>query len=294
MAIATGGWVAAVVVVAVAGAIAAAVWAVRRSPTSPLVRRSLLDHIEELRRRVLIVVATLLAGVLVALSVRVAQWHGYWVPVPDAYDNVSAQVLRLAARFLVPKGVQLAVTGPTDAFMAEFHVALGLAVALALPVALVQVGRFVLPALKARERRLLALLLVPALTLFVLGAVFCFAVILPSAFSALYTYADVLGAQSLLQVNTFVTFTVLMCLTTGAGFETPLLMYGLGRLGLVQARTFARLWRQAIVGIVVFAAWITPDPTFVSQVLVAVPLIGLYALGTGLAYIGQRAHARAA
>src|SRR5439155_18304919 len=101
------------------------------------------------------------------------------VPVPEFYDTAAAQLFRVAATHLVPPGVELVVTTPMDGFAAQFSIALGLGIALAVPVALYQAGRFAGPALRPRERRLLALALVPAMLLFLLGALFGYAVVLP-------------------------------------------------------------------------------------------------------------------
>jgi sec-independent protein translocase protein TatC len=80
---------------------------------------------------------------------------------------------------------------------------------------------------------------------------------------------------------------------TGLAFQTPLLMYGLARVGLATPRGYLKKWRHATVVIVIVAAVATPDPTPVSQLLVAGPMLGLYFLGVALAVPASRAFTRA-
>jgi sec-independent protein translocase protein TatC len=247
-------------------------------------------HFGELRRRLVRIVLGVLAGILVAFLIRiepVAPWVGF-----DAYDNLAAQVFRRMAADLVPDGVALVVTAPTAGFVALFNVALALGVVVSLPYVLAQLAGFLGPALRRHERALLLRLLLPAFLLFVLGILFAYAFVLPSAFAALYAFADTLGAATFLDVEAFVSFALLFMLLTGAAFQTPLVMYGLARVGLATPRGYLRKWRHAVVAIVLIAALATPDPTPVSQMLVSAPLLGLYLLGAALAVPAAKAYAR--
>jgi sec-independent protein translocase protein TatC len=253
------------------------------------VPRGIWDHVEELRRRLLGVAGTFVAGLVVALTVRVGAWRGWPVPVPDLYDTLSAQIFRAAAQHLVPPGVQLIVTTPMDGFMAQFYLAVGFGVAWALPVALYQAARFFGPALRERERRFLALALVPATLLFLLGALFGYLLVLPVTFSALYQFSDALGARGLLTVADFSSFTLSFLVGFGLAFQTPLVMAALSRVGLVAPRTYVRFWRHAVVAILIVAMVVTPDPTILSQLMLAIPLIALYGLGVLVALAAYRA-----
>jgi sec-independent protein translocase protein TatC len=250
----------------------------------------LWGHVGELRRRLVRSLAALAAGLALVFLVRVqARWPYVGL---DPYDNLAAQVFRQGAADLVPPDVGLIVTRPMDGFVAVFDVAILLAVLLTLPYVLAQVVGFLAPALRQRERRVLLALVVPAFLLFALGIAFGYRVVLPTAYRALYGFSAVLGAQTLLDVNEFVSFTLLFLLLCGAAFQTPLAMYGLARAGLVRPAVFLRKWRHAVVAIVVLAAVATPDPTPVSQLLVSGPLVALYFLGVALALPGWRAHQR--
>jgi sec-independent protein translocase protein TatC len=271
------------------GSVLAALRLRRGAPGEVLL--GLWEHLEELRRRLLAIAGTLLAATTLALTFRVGLWHGAllgraWTvpyPEPSLYDTVSSQLFRAAARHLVPPGVQLIVTTPMDGFMAQFYVALGLGIAVAVPVALHQLGRFFGPALREREKRLLALALVPATALFLLGAGFCYALVLPATLSALYQFSAPLGAASLLQVGDLATFVLNFLVGFGIAFQTPLVMVVLSRVGLVRPAVYWRYWRHATIVIVIVAGVLTPDPTVVSQLMLAVPLVGLYLVGAAVA-----------
>lgn len=276
------GLVRGVTLAALAILVLALAWAALRR-TRPLEHGRLLEHVEELRRRLLLVMAVLVAGTLLALTVRVEERGGWPVPVPAVYHTVASQLFAAAAGFLLPPGVQLITTAPADAFVAHFTLALGLGIALAVPVAFDQMARFLAPALRPHERRLLAWSVLPATGLFLLGAAFGFAVLLPATFEALYRFADSLDAQTFLTVADFATFTLAFLAGCGLAFELPLVMALLARVGLVRPATFWRGWRYAVLGILVLAMVVTPDPTIVSQLLLALPLTLLYVLGAGLA-----------
>jgi sec-independent protein translocase protein TatC len=252
----------------------------RRRPA--LERGGWWDHVEELRRRILVVTAVLVVGMLGALTLRFEEWRGWPVPVPALYDTIASRLFRVAADQLLPPGVQLIVTGPADGFVAQFSIAVGIGVAVAIPVAMDQLARFLAPALKARERRWLAWAVVPAAVLFLLGAWFGYAILLPTTFDALYRFSDALGAVSYITVADFATFTLAFLAGCGLAFELPLVMAVLSKAGVVAPRTYWRGWRHAVLAILVVAMVVTPDPTIVSQLLLAVPLILLYVLGAGL------------
>ncbi|MHB1262388.1 MAG: twin-arginine translocase subunit TatC [Thermoplasmatota archaeon] len=253
----------------------------RRGPA--LERGRLLEHVEELRRRLLIVAGVLVAGTFAALTVRIEDHGGWPVPVLGLYDTMASQLFRGAADALLPPDVQLIVTGPADGFVAQFSIALGIGIAFATPVAMDQLARFLAPALRPKERTLLTWAVLPAMVLFLLGAAFGFVVLLPLTFEALYRFSDALGAATYLTVSDFATFTLAFLAGCGLAFEMPLVMGLLSRVGLVSPAAYWSKWRHAVVAILVLAMVVTPDPTIVSQVLLAVPLVALYFLGAALA-----------
>lgn len=244
---------------------------------------ALLDHVADLRRRLLASVAAVLAGVLVSLGVGLDWASGWPMPRLALYDSISTQLFRAVAADLVPPGVQLIVTTPMDGFSAQFAWSLALGLLLGMPIVLWQLGGFFAPALQPREARILRFAVLPSVLLFVAGAIFAYLVVAPTALEALYGFSSALGAAPFLEVGAFSSFVLGFLVGFGFAFQTPIVMVALSRTGLVAPTTWRKGWRQATVLIFVAAGMLTPDPTVVSQFLLAGPLLGLYALGAILA-----------
>ncbi len=243
-------------------------------------RATFLGHVAELRRRLLWVVATFASVTVVAFLIRVepaAPFVGL-----DPYDNLAAQMFRAAAEHLVPAGTTLVVTGPMDAFNVQLAWSFALAVMVSIPVAFYHVGRFLSPALRPRESRVLRNAVLPIVMLFLAGAAFAYLFVLPLALRALYGFSGALGAAPLLDVGEFSGFLLATLVGFGVAFETPVVMVTLARAGLVEPRTYWRYWRHAAVAALVVGMVLTPDPTIVSQLLLAAPLLLLYVAGAAL------------
>ena len=291
-------WRLGTVVVLAAGILGASV-ALRLTRSAPAARDAstmrmrLWGHVAELRDRILWCAGTWMAATMVAFSFRLeARSWGYTL-VPALHDNIAAQLYRVLADLLVPDGVQLVMLRPLDGFAAEFTIAMAIGFAVALPVLLWHGAAFLGPALKPRERRTLRLALLPAVALFLAGATFAGTVLAPILLETLYGYAEPLGAEPFLQVGELVSFTVTLALVFGLASLTPIAMAGLAAAGLVTWRGFLKGWRHAVVAIVVLCALVT-DGTLVTLAMVAMPLIGLYFVGVGLAaWTGRRATANA-
>lgn len=273
---------------ALAIGLALSVWALRRpgrpadADTMPM-----LAHVEELRRRILWGLATWITASMAAFTVRIDTVQGIPVPVPSSKDNLAAQVFRALHDHVVPADVTLIVLRPIDGFLAEFGVALAVGFVISLPLLLYHAGRFLGPAMREQEKQALRRAFVPALALFALGVWFCWAFVLPFVLETLYGYGSALGAELFLSVPDLIQFSVTFLLIFGISFQTPLVMYALTRAGLTTSGTYTRYWRHAVVAILIFSAMVT-DPTIVSQLLVAGPLVLLYGVGVLAAKVGAR------
>lgn len=243
----------------------------------------LLDHLRELqvRLRVIVIAVAVLMLVLFTFSLMPVALGGLTVPLPlpSLGDTIAAQTFRLVAQQFVPPGVELVVVDPISGALVQVEVALFLAVLVASPLIAMELGTFLMPALTRPERRVL-LRAVPAATgLFFAGALFAYLVLVPTMMRVLYGYAEGLGARPLISVDSLVSFAVIVTLLFGLAFELPLVMVALAWLGVAAPQGMARAWRHVVLGIFVLAAIITPDPSVVSQVLVALPLLVLYGVG---------------
>jgi len=221
----------------------------------------LLDHLVELRSRLLRAVAglVLLFVALLPFANRLYAWLAQ--PLLDK----------------LPKGGQLIAVDVASPFFAPMKLAFFVAVVVAMPWLLYQLWAFVAPGLYRREKRLALPLLVSALALFYAGCAFAYFIVLPAVFAFLHKVTPP-GVAMMTDINAYLDFVLVVFLAFGASFELPVALVILVLLGWVTADQL-REWRgYAIVGIFIVAAVITP-PDVVSQLLLAIPMVLLYEAG---------------
>lgn len=211
------------------------------------------------------------------------QWHiaESTIAAPVFGTPSYAQALfASASEALIPEPVIVVALGPVASFVAPIVIAFLVALLATFPAGLMLLYGFFAPALHPAERRGLALFALPAVGLFYAGAAFAYAVIIPETFAILYSFASPLGAVPMFALDEFVSSVFLLTLSTGLAFLLPVAMAATARIGLIPAAFWASHWRGAILAAVVFSAVITPDGSGVTMVLLALPLLGLYTLGT--------------
>ena len=209
---------------------------------------SLIEHLEELRRRLIIIVASVLGGAVV----------GFFL---------SRSVLILL-RDRLPEGQRhLTFLGPADAFSAQLKIAGFLGIAIAMPVILFQLWRFVTPGLTRRERRFVWPVILAALLLFALGVGVGFAII-PFALNFLLSFAEGLADPNL-TIDGYIGFATTMLLAFGLVLEFPIVLIGLARVGILTHRRLAAQRRWIIVGIVAFAIVVTPGGDPISPLILS-------------------------
>jgi len=207
---------------------------------------SLIEHLEELRHRLIIIVISVLVAAGIGFFFSGAVLDLLRVPLPSAYDTIY-------------------FTGPADAFGVQVKIAGFLGVALAMPVILFQVWRFVTPGLTKRERRFIWPVMVAAILLFALGIVVGYAII-PYALRFLLGFARP-GLEPLLTIDGYVGFVTTMLLAFGIVLEFPIVLVGLARVGVLSYRRLAAQRRLAVVAITVFAIVITPGGDPISPII---------------------------
>jgi sec-independent protein translocase protein TatC len=236
------------------------------------VRMPLTAHLEELRWR--IVRALLAIGAAFAVC--------YWWAEP-----IFEFLIRPLAA-LRPETTLLIGTGVTEAFFTKLKVSFIAAVFVASPVIFFQAWRFVAPGLYESEKRLAVPFSAAATTFFVLGAGFCYVLVFPVGFEFfLEQYASIRVAPQL-RISEYLTFASRMLLAFGLTFELPVVTFFLARIGVVTHHTLIGFARYAVVVIFALAAILTPGPDIASQLLMAGPLLVLYALSIGVAYVVAR------
>jgi sec-independent protein translocase protein TatC len=184
-------------------------------------------------------------------------------------------------------GLTLIGTGVAEAFYTRIKVTVIAAIFLSLPVILYQAWMFVVPGLKETEARYARSFVVAGTAFFLAGAWFCYAVIFPLGFPFfLAEYAN-LGVTPAIRIGEYLSFSSQMVLAFGVTFELPVATYFLARAGVVTHLTLMRFGRYAVIVIFIIAAILTP-PDAASQIMMATPLLLLYAASIGVAYFARR------
>ncbi|CAG9460479.1 unnamed protein product [Pedinophyceae sp. YPF-701] len=220
------------------------------------------DHLDELRERVLL---SGLAGLgAVALCFCFSKELVYFLEAPVA-----------------EKGVKFLQLSPGEFFFTTIKVAGYTGLLLAAPTIFYQVVAYVVPGLTRSERKFLGPVLLGSTLLFLGGLAFSYEILTPAALNFFITFAD--GAvESLWSIDQYFDFVLVLMLSTGLSFQVPVVQVMLGSLGLVSSQQMLSLWRYVVVGATVAAAVLTPSTDPFTQMLLAVPLIGLY-MGGALA-----------
>jgi len=228
---------------------------------APASEPRLIDHLIELRARLLRAVAGLMI-VFIGLLPFANKLYA-WLAQP------------LLAK--LPVGGQLIATGVASPFFAPVKLAFFAAVMVTVPWLLYQAWAFVAPGLYQREKRLALPLLGSAVTLFYAGCAFAYFLVLPTVFGFL-TQVTPEGVAMMTDIQAYLDFVLVIFLAFGASFELPVALVILVLLGWVTPQQLKESRGYAIVGVFVLAAVITP-PDVVSQLMLAIPMCLLYEVG---------------
>jgi sec-independent protein translocase protein TatC len=242
-------------------------------PDADLPKMSFLDHLEELRKRLIVSIVAITVAFL-------ACWHY----APEIFAWIQAPL----TKFLPPGDQKLAYTHLTEPFMLYMKVAFFAAIFVASPFIMWQVWRFISPGLYKRERRYAAPFVILATLFFVAGGYFGYRVILPGACAFFVETGK--PFKQMIKVDEYFSFANSLILAAGLVFETPILIFFLARLGIVTPHFLLQKSKWAIVLSFIVAAILTPSPDMVNQSLLALPMIALYFLGVGVAFLFGKRH----
>ena len=245
-------------------------------------KMSLTAHLEDLRKRIIISVAAVLAAFVVAFNYSEEIFGILMFPLRNSLDF---SISELYVRF-VPvdklKTTKLVFLAPTEAFWMNMKVALVAALVFSLPVIFLQLWKFIAPGLQPTEKKYVIPFVIVSTGLFMVGASFCFIIVLPFALSFLLNYKVGDFLMPMLSVGQYVDFCLKFILAFGAIFELPIVLIFLTKIGLVTPETLKRNRRLAIVLAFVAGAILTPTPDPFNQTLMAIPIIMLYEVGIQL------------
>lgn len=232
-------------------------------------RAPLLEHLAELRTRLIWCIVALAGGTLLCFFFARSLYNILLGPLVAV-----AEVDRGDTRF------ELIYTAPLEVFFVELKLALFAGVFVAFPIMGWQIYAFVAPGLYKREKGAVLPFLLAAPILFTLGALFVFFVMLPliSSFALSFEQAAGEGVAAItpqIKVSEYLSLVMALMLAFGLSFQLPVVLSLMGRAGIVGSDTLKSGRKYAVVAILVIAAFCTP-PDFISQVMLAVPVYFLY------------------
>jgi sec-independent protein translocase protein TatC len=181
--------------------------------------------------------------------------------------------------------VHLIGTGLVEAFFTKLKVSAIAALFLASPVILYQLWKFVAPGLYQNEKRYAIPFVLFGTFFFLAGAAFCYEEVLPVGYQFFIAQYGTIQVNPQIRISEYLTFTARMLLAFGVTFELPVVVFFLARFGLVTHRMMLQYTRYAILVIFIVAAMLTPGPDVASQLLMAAPLLVLYGVSIGVAYV---------
>ncbi len=237
------------------------------TPEDELPKMTFLDHLEELRKRLMLSLLAVAAGFLACWAFA---------------EPIFAQLQAPLTAFL-PPGDTLAYTRLTAPFFLYMKVAFFAGLFVASPVVLLQLWLFIAPGLYKRERRLAAPFIIFGTLFFVLGGYFGYRFLLPATCSFFVETGK--QFKQMITVDDYFSFASTIILATGVVFETPILIFFLARLGIVTPAFLMQKFKYAIVLSFVISAVVTPTPDMVTQAALAIPMILLYLIGVGVAFL---------
>lgn len=229
------------------------------------------DHLEVMRGALLRCAAVWIVFSLVAFVMK--DWLFWVVFAPSRSDFVLYNVLKLG-NF----DVQFINTELTAQFMVHIEVAMMAGLVVAMPYIVIEMYRFIAPALYERERRVSAGVTTGGIVLFFAGVVLNYFVIFPFAFRFLSLYQVQEMVVNQISLRSYVSTLMMMSIIMGVLFEIPIVAWILGKAGLITAAGMKKYRRHAIVVLLIVAAVITPTGDAVTLILVTIPLYALYEL----------------
>jgi sec-independent protein translocase protein TatC len=236
-------------------------------PNPRLGAMSFLDHLDELRKRLVRACIAIAVGVLAS-----------FIFIQRLFDFVFAPVRRV-----LPPGTTLIYTQPGEAFALDINIALIGGVVLAAPFIAFQLWRFIAPALYTNEKKLAIPFVLMSSAGIVAGSMFNHYVMFPSmmAFFGTFSRPDLRfmpRVEDVFDLYSKMWFGMIVV------FQMPTLTFFLARMRIITAGLLARNFKYAILGIFTVAAFITPSTDPWNQTVMAVPMIGLYLLGIAIAW----------
>jgi sec-independent protein translocase protein TatC len=246
----------------------------------------LVEHIRELRNRVLKVAFLVVAGSVVGWFFL---YHPVWKVIEAPYCNLPASTLKHISA-IHEQGCTLYVNNIFDGLFLKLKVSIAIGIVVTAPLWMYQLWAFIAPGLHVKERRWAYFFAGSAFPLFAIGGTIAYFAMT----KGLRFLLDLLpsGSAALISIDSYVGYAMAMLLIFGLSFELPLVMVLLNVIGVLTHKRFAK-WRRMIIFLVfAFAAIATPSPDPISMLLLAVPCVLLVELAEVFAWANDRRRAR--
>lgn len=238
---------------------------------------SLLEHLEELRKRLIHSVVYLIVGFGAA--------YGFHEKI---YQLMQAPITYALHKHGLP--TQLIIHNPVDGFNMYLKISFMAGCIIASPFVLYQVWLFISPGLYQNEKRYVMPFMAATVTLFLAGAFFGYRWVFPGSLDFLFGFSH--QFRPLIEVNEYTDLFLTVILGLGIAFELPILVFFLSLFGIVSPRFLWKNLRFAILIIFVIAAIITPTPDPLTMCVFATPLLCLYLLSIAVSYMVHPARRR--
>lgn len=214
----------------------------------------LYEHLNELRRRFVVVIIFLFVFFIIGFSLS------------------NFFIKRIINDLIFIENVKIIGLTPMEYILTQVKVAFLISFIITLPIIIYQILVFIKPGLNKKERNALKLILPTFILLFLMGIAFAYFIFLPLTIYFLGNLSKGI-VENMWSINKFINFALLSCLSSGFIFQMPLLLMVLNRLGIVNVKGLKKYRAHIYVLIFIIAAVITPTPDFITQLIVALPLI---------------------
>jgi sec-independent protein translocase protein TatC len=238
-------------------------------------QKPLTEHLSELRKRIIKPLASLLIFFVVSFKFSEEIFGILSLPLSSELKlNFTSPYIHIIDK--VP--TRLVFLAPAEAFWMHMKISFVTALILSLPVIFYQFWRFISPGLLSKEKKYLFPFILSASSLFVVGSLFCFFIVLPFALTFLLGYKTA-SFDPMISIGNYIDFCLKFILAFGIVFELPIVIIFLTKFGIVTPKTLAKHRKYAVLLAFVAAALLTPTPDAFNQTLMAFPIIILFEVG---------------
>ena len=229
------------------------------------------SHLEELRTRIVRIM------IAAAIGFGVCWYFKEWL----------FQIITRPLHQVLPPNSYMIYTSLPEAFFNYMKISFYASLFLTSPYILYQLWKFISPGLYKTEKKYMLPFVISSTILFICGILFGYYLALPPAFGFFVEFSsDFL--KPMLSLREYLSFSLKLLLAFGLSFELPVVIFFLAKIGVVNSKMLSRNRRYAILIIFIAAAILTPSPDAITQIIMAVPLMGLYEIGIIVAKLAEK------